>query len=261
VGKLLFISLLLVSFIILNVQFVAAETVLNNLLNNIPSVDIDSGFLDEGLSFDENPGIIRILIFVLVTLIIYSISNFLPFVPEKNPWIAWGISIIIAILSTFFLAKEEIYTLLLSYNALGITLTALIPFIAIAAVSKKLYDEGGLNMLFSKILWVAFLGFLIFRWMLADPRQIGDFGTYVYPIIFILSFIMVIWDKWVYRWIFKRETSSAVEDVKKAHHDSIVARIAQLHDQERALMASGDTKKAERIRERIDELISGGKEW
>ncbi len=154
---------------------------------------VDFSYTWETEFFKAGGGFQKFLIFALVSLIIYSISSFLPFL-ENNPWINAGVAVIVGILSAFWLSSEEIATALLSYRALGIILTGIIPFFAIAVISKKSFDKG--HPFMGKVLWIGFFVVTLIRWLSAT--DIGAFGKIVYPIVLIVTLIMFFVQNWIY---------------------------------------------------------------
>src|SRR3989344_1715739 len=114
------------------VEVVSAETLIEAVSNTLPSLESIAGSFG-GIS--QTDSFVWFLIFSLVALVIYSISPFVPFLSE-NKYVAWAVTLIVAYLSTFSLKIEEIKILLVSYNTLGLVITGVIPFFAIAAISK-----------------------------------------------------------------------------------------------------------------------------
>jgi len=71
----------------------------------------------------------RFLIFVLVALIVYAVSQALPFFEADNlKWIRGLVAVVVAILATLYLEDFEVTTIVFSYSAFGIALSAIFPF-------------------------------------------------------------------------------------------------------------------------------------
>ena len=164
------------------------------------------GFGDFLANLQDSLLFTQLLIFILVWLVVYSALGFIP-VFSKKPGVLWIASAVIAILSTFYLDTTEVATILLSYTALGIVLSGIIPFLLLLAVSKKL-DDGGYSV-FSKVIWVIFAIVLFFRWLVADSGEFGVFGVWGFPIIVILSLLFAFFGGAV--WERVREGKAAVE--------------------------------------------------
>lgn len=170
--------------IVLSIQVVSAETVWESILDRFSGRDF--GF--EGLdALGQGAGFAKFLLFILVALIVFAIADYLPFIGESD-WIAAIISIIIAIFATLYLQAQEVYSILLSYTALGITITSIIPFLVMLALTRKVYEHE--HYFFSKVLWALFAVVLILKLALAQADQIGGFGILVYLFTIVISVVM-----------------------------------------------------------------------
>jgi len=206
----------------------------------------------------------KILFFLLVTLIVYSVSGFLPFIKkddgsDKNDFVQWGIAIIVGLLSIFFLNSEQIATVLLSYKALGITLTGIIPFIITAVISVQLHQKG--HGFFSKILWVAFI--VVIGWILLTSTEIGAFGQWTYGILLLLGFIMLLWEK---RLLWFKFRSDIRDFASRDRQDQISALTGDLQRRNEVLeaMSTSDPGYATQVRkynEQASKLRAKGVRW
>ncbi len=210
-----------------------------------------------GTSFLQSDTFARFLMFCLVALVIYSVSPFLPFVSDKS-WATIGISLIVAALSTFFLKKEEVYTAILSYNALGVTLTAIIPFFAIAAIALKARTNG--HVLLSKSMWVAFMVVIIMRLSSAatSGQDIGDFGRSVYWITLLGALFMFLFDKYAAKLFLKWKMRGSVDATNLSYQSSMAGALARKEQALEALIESGQGgikfEAANQLRREIKEL-------
>lgn len=203
---LVFLGLFLFSFVLPPVS-ANGESIADKISNTI-NINIGNTNLD---NIGDSPTFAKILLFLLVTLIVYSIFKVMPFFKDAHFLILMGISIIVGILSIFFLASEEVFTILLSYGVLGITLTAIIPFILITVLTFEL-TKGGYGF-FSKIVWIVFGVGLLFRWITA--KNIGTFGNWAYPIVLILILILFIWEKTFIGMFMKEEYEHQLETLDR----------------------------------------------
>jgi hypothetical protein len=179
--------------------FVAAESLLDKI-----NLSGSGDFLD-------TDGFKKFLLFVLVALIVYGIGGFLPFT-ENKAWVNGAIAIVVAFLSTWYLLPEEIQAILLSYGALGIILTGVVPWLAIAAISKKANDKG--YGFVSRFLWVAFILILALRIVDVDEDAIGvdlTFAYYAYIILAIAALVMFLWEKHLFRKAAKEQAEANIE--------------------------------------------------
>lgn len=161
----------------------------------------------------------KTLLFILVALIVYAVAGSLPMMRGDKTYIAALISIVVALLATFFLKSQEINTILLSYGALGITLTGILPFVLIMIIAKQLADAG--YGFLNRVIWAVFLIVTGVRWLTATPEDIGTFGTVVYPIIIAAVIIMFAIDKKFWKWFKRGRREGFKEKVEEAAHESV----------------------------------------
>ena len=220
-NKIFVITILSLFLIAFSMQFVVAENVGDQLVKAVTPGDLDTGAIGDALSsFTESDGFAKFLIFILVTLIIYGISD--SFMEGKSV-LRFGVSLIIGILSTFYLVNTEVRSILLSYGALGITLSLIIPFVIIVIMGRKLYIDGKISFA-SKVLWLGFGIILIMRWWTAPTNEIGAFGIIIYPVIALATLIMLIWDRRLYAFFMKEETAAELEKFRDKARRARAAR-------------------------------------
>jgi hypothetical protein len=241
--------------VILSMHIVSAETVGSQFFSNIFGGSFDfSGLSDSVQAFMATDRFLQILIFALVALVIYSISPFLPFISD-NKLVTWGVTLIVAFLAVFSLRIEEIKTILLSYGALGLVITGIIPFFAIAALSKKFYEEGKPSFV-SKVIWLVFFTLILVRWWSADPQEIGNFGKFVYPIVLILVLMMFLFEKKFYFHLIKNKIKEGIGVLNSSSNRRTLGKIAEMHAEAGALEASGRPEDAAAIRSNIRKMES-----
>ncbi|MEK6890841.1 MAG: hypothetical protein AABX03_01760 [Nanoarchaeota archaeon] len=213
--------------IISSVYFVSAETVADDLTNKISNGFFDLSFLT---TFGEGTGFAKFLFFLLVALIVFGITEVIPFLGRgtNKTWISMGVAIIVAILSTLYLDNTQVYSILLSYNALGVTLTAIIPFIIIFFASIKVQEQG--YGFFAKVIWLVFGIVLLGRWLFADTAQIGNFGRYVYPIVFLAVLIMFIFERPIVKLFIKSRVAGLSDRLGKQVKEQSAKRKIEAHD-------------------------------
>jgi hypothetical protein len=220
-NKIFVITILSLFLIAFSMQFVVAENVGGKLVKAVTPGGWNTGAISDALSsFTESDGFAKFLIFILVTLIIYGISD--SFMEGKSV-LRFGVSLIIGILSTFYLVNTEVRSILLSYGALGITLSLIIPFVIIVIMGRKLSTEGKVPFA-SKVLWLGFGIILIMRWWTAPTNEIGAFGIIIYPVIALATLIMLIWDRRLYAFFMKEETAAELEKFRDKARRARAAR-------------------------------------
>jgi hypothetical protein len=161
---------------------------------------------------------VQFLFFMLVTLIILAVSNSIPFLEGQHIGIRFGVSLIIGILATFYLAPEEIYTALMGYQALGILLTTIIPFIVLLTITIQWDTKYPEYTWFTQLMWVAYLtaylikyGQQLYAWLNGQPTQIGVFGLTFVLVTGIVSVIMIVAGGWISRFILRKRLKGLVQ--------------------------------------------------
>ena len=192
-------GLLIMSFVIGSVGFVSAqgEGVIKQLWNTFFGGLFGEGSFIAGSQVE----ISRILLMFLVLLVVYSVSDFLPFFPKDKDYIKWLFAGAVAVLSFLFVEGEDIRFILTNYEALGVMLTSIIPLAIILAFTFKLgkkdkrmayflnpfliigfilyslvkwFNFVGSDNLKSVYLWTAFLGFIWligWKWFLIKEEE------------------------------------------------------------------------------------------
>ena len=147
------LSLFLFSIIIISIlaSFVSAADTTTPLQD---FTDFFKGFLTGGFGVDT-PLFAKLLFIILLTLIIFAISDAIPFLENAGGFVKTLIAIIVAVLATLYLTPEDVTGILISYTTLGIVMTSFIPFVILLVFSIQ-WKEKGYNIIFMKFLWVAF---------------------------------------------------------------------------------------------------------
>ncbi len=153
----------------------------------------------------------QILLLILVTLILYAVSEFVPFLSGADPWIRGVVCLIVGILSVMYLAPEQIYTAMLSYKALGITLTTLLPLAFLIGLTLRWNTEKPEYSWISAIFWIAYLvAYFVLYWQslvawlygTPDPHGIGTFGLLYIALVGLISFLFLFLGGYIARWWF-----------------------------------------------------------
>ena len=165
-----------------------------------------------GLSNDVKLGISKILLTILVILLVYSIIAFVPVIGDK-PAIAGGVSIIVGILSFIFVKPEDIQGILVTYEALGVILTTVLPLIIIITFTIKLREKSpGMAVFVNKLIIAGFAVYVGVKWWTLPNNATL---SWVYPITFIVSLIWLFLERWIYWKIFAAALSGNTEEFKQ----------------------------------------------
>jgi hypothetical protein len=245
-------------------SFVSAETNGAAALNSVESAFGGHSSVDWGKFFDNlfnnqyqgNDIVVQILVFFLVALVIYSISPFIPFISGK-PIITWGMTLIVAYLSIYSVRLDEIKAVLLSYGAMGLVITLIIPFFAIAVISKKSYDEGKPGI-FSKAIWIAFLLMLVYKWATASVADDNSFSRYLMIAVGILALVMLFFEYKIWKVLLssekKAEVAGDMNAIDSAKRDDLVARAKALAVKVQLAIDSGNDKERKEAEEKLDRI-------
>lgn len=238
-------------------QFVSAATVASDIKDFFTSI-----FNLSAESGASSLVMAKILLFILVALIVYAVSEFVPFLENRGP-VAALIAIVVGILSVFFLKSEEIYTVLISYGAFGIAVTIIIPLILVGVISSQLYNKQ--YILASKLVWIVYLLAIILKFLAADSDQIGTFGLWLFGITIPLALIMAIWSHKIYFFIFKEQIRNASVVGEAEALAEITAKLTEL--QAEIIAAPSDAAAApliakyDRLAKRSRELGGKARNW
>jgi hypothetical protein len=157
----------------------------------------------------------RIFFFVLVLMIVYSVSE----VFSRRWYINWLFSGIVSILAVFFLPNDLIITLRDAYGALGAAMLTIIPFLIVLVFSVKHKSVG-----IARASWVIFsiyyFALLIYEWINSGWQAENVF--YVAGILAGLAFIFLM--KPIREAVWKGKLAGLEEEANK-----VVARGGLLH--------------------------------
>lgn len=205
----IFLSLILI------VPLVKADTLMQRIFGKgLPD-------LSKGLSDDTKATISKFLLGILVVLIVYSVTAFLPFFPEDKPSLQWIFSIVIAVLGFMFISAGDIKYILTTYEALGIMLASIIPLIILLTFTYKLREkQPAMAGIVNKILIIGFIIYAGFKWLFTDitPGQPTPTLSWLYPVTVITALIWLGIEKKVWEKFRKEKDKAAVEDAKRVVH-------------------------------------------
>ncbi|MEK6859858.1 MAG: hypothetical protein AABX54_03515 [Nanoarchaeota archaeon] len=179
------------------------------------------------------------LLFILVTLILYAISDAVPFLSDANEWLKGLICLIVGILSVFFLAPEQIFTAMTGYKALGIMLTTLIPLAFLMGLTLKWNTKKPEYSWVSAVFWIGFLVayFLLYGDSLIaylygnpDPHGLGTFGVLYIAFVGLISFLFLFMGGYISRWWFTYRLKKIIVKGKLRTQAEVAGKIATLEN-------------------------------
>jgi len=156
---LLLISILFASILISSIGVVSAEA--STITESFTSIFDKEAWSSTG---DFSVSIAKILFFILIGIFIYIVIGG---IFEGHGFLMFIFSFILAFLATAYIAPTEIYSLINSYTALGLTLTTLFPLLVLLAFTVKAAKNtsGGRVglILFQQLMWILYFLYTILR--------------------------------------------------------------------------------------------------
>ncbi len=228
---------------------------------NLPAPNIDfSGLTDlftsifNGASGANSEMIARVLIFLVLAIVIYRPC--LNIVGAKNK--KWGVILasVISVMAVRFLDANMVKGMLLPYNALGVVLSMLIPFVILEYFF--LTQDAGLSKTFRStgyILMAAiFTGMWLFRW-----SEIGDMAYYYLGATTIVLFAWA-FDGTFTRWMVLNRLDSQRARNAYVHGARLNKEIKELQEALSASLANDDRAGAKAIEKQIENLYKAQEE-
>src|SRR3989344_5151178 len=132
----------------------------------------------------------KYLFIILLTSFVWSILEASGFV--KNEIVRWVISGIIGFLGVAYLSQGEVFGILLTYNALGMTLLFIIAEVVVAGRARGIVAQY--------YIWILYFIFLIYRFVtgLTSGALANDTAsTWIFLAAIIASFIMIFGNRFI----------------------------------------------------------------
>ncbi len=167
-GKILALSLLVVLMVSFLANFVAAQDAGEKAKDTMKIIAGTFSDLFSRTGWTEGnltPNIAKIFFFVMITIVIMLV---LGAIFKKHQTLVIILSALIAFLATAYITPKEVYSLLISYTALGLTLTTLIPLALLAGFTYKAATatEGKVQLVMLQwFAWGLFAVYSIYRFV------------------------------------------------------------------------------------------------
>lgn len=194
---------------------------LNNVVTSLkPILEVLFGGLTGAPAADELL-FAKILLFVIILAVLFVVAQRVPLF-AGSPTVVWVVSIAVALLASRWLGDAAlIQAIILPYSALGITLTAAIPFMIWFFVVNIGLKEQPPS--FRRLAWITFGVVFIFLWF-ARYDVTGPF-KWAYLVVAILAIIMAYLDGTIRRYLVGFEAEKSMLDVK---HEAVLELKRQL---------------------------------
>jgi len=155
---------------------------------------------------DLDINIAKYLFLIMLTALIFASLSFAKF--PNSTFLQAILALPIGFLATAYITPSELFTILTSYSALGLTLGVIIPFVIMLFFSAMLLSNENIRgmtvakMILQVALWVLFCGFLVYKLIAGYPGVSLSSGASI--IIFIvlgLSLAILFLNKYFRKWI------------------------------------------------------------
>jgi hypothetical protein len=133
-----------------------------------------------------------IMFFIILMAVYWAISS----IVEGNAFVKTLFSGAISYLSVNFILIDEIYSIMTTYSALGVTFMVIIPFIIVLGFTTKLISSGILTLgkaFTQRAIWAGYTIFLIYYIYTSDRSSTGL--NWMIIIIGIISALITIFNK------------------------------------------------------------------
>lgn len=198
--------------------------------------DWSSGNMDINIS--------KYLFWIMLSILIYSILTSASF-PEK-PFLRWLLAIPISFLSIAFITPDDLFGIMTSYTALGLTLTIVLPFMVMFYFNTMLLTDNKLTVgkiLFQRFLWILFSAFLIYRMIILFSTEGMKLSGAVVAITigaFAISALITLFNSKYMKLVFKLRKVSKVETQRRRELEAVL-EASQRKIDEQAKAFSGDS--------------------
>lgn len=154
----------------------------------------------------------KVLFFVIILAVVWKAMEKIPFFSDQD-WVLWLVSISVAILSTRFLGNSLVPTMLLPYSALGVTLSAAIPFVVyFLLINVGLEDDKYKSI--RRTAWIFFGVIFIGLWFTYGLNKEVNF-SWIYPATAVGAVIMALIDGTIHGFFTKIKNEEFASKHKK----------------------------------------------
>ena len=167
--------------------------------------------------------IAKYLFWIMLAGLIWGALNFARF-PPSGVFQAL-IAIPVSFLATAYITPSEVFTILSSYTALGITLTFILPFIILLFVSAMLLSNDKIRqmsipkIMMEVFLWVFYLVVLVYKMiagLVNGQLQLGlTLPIMIMIVVFLLSLLIVVFNSKFRTWVWR-----IGNDIRRAQAES-----------------------------------------
>lgn len=182
----------------------------------------------------------KLLFFLILVSIIWAAVSQIDALMEYE-WIAWVITIGTSILGVKYFTTGIIQTIILPYTALGIAISAGLPFVLYFFIVNMMVFKGAKFKTMRRIAWI-FFGVIFIGLWITRAGQIPGRSDLIYPITAIAALVMIVLDGTIQRFFVQLRIDRAGANKLEDAELKIREKIAKTED----LFADGIITAAER---------------
>jgi hypothetical protein len=201
-----------------------------------------------------NANIAKILLFMLIAIVIFSIGKRLPFLEQKM-WITGSFALIAAFLATAYITPQEVFGVLTAWSGMGITLGIIIPFailifftIDTASTTEVSAATKLSNMVLAYFTWIVFIVVIAYRliWSMATETQVSSASWVLALVVLGLGIAMLALLPMIFREIAKVKSNVVIEAAEATTKEGTAHQIAEARAEHE--LAERQRLRAENIR-------------
>ena len=191
----------------------------------------------------------KTLLLLIITVIFWTVFSEIDFF-EKKKSILSILSIGVGILSIRFFTEEMVSAILLQYTALGIAVSAGIPFVLFFFLVNVGLRKA--NPTVRRVAWIVFSVAFIGIW-LASSESAGDY-RYIYLVTAILSMIMMKMDGTFSRFFAGLKIEKEMAPMRYHSYAQLLKKIEELRENLSEAKLSGNAEAVARYDKRLGTL-------
>jgi len=168
----------------------------------------------------------KVLFFLIILGIVWTVLSRVEFFNDYV-WVLVIISGAVSILATRWMTQGTIESILLPYNAIGVAITAFLPFV----IYFLLVDVGFKNSpaIVRRIAWIFFAVVFIGLWI-SRANKIDSNAVYIYPITALIAFIMAVMDGTIHRFFVQMELDKGEKTSATEAAQDLEIKLSELAD-------------------------------
>ena len=193
---------------------------------------ISQGFSSFFTSWTEGQigaNVAKIFFFVIISLLIMLALGSL--FSGWNQTVVLIISALVGFLATAYITPAEVYSLLTSYTALGLTIATLIPILVLVGLTYRAATSGIASLIllqkFAWLLFGAYLGYKIITLFIAGEGS--GVVTIIVGVAALAAIVMNLMNKTIIKWIMKAKLE-ALKEAGESKTEGAAAAISLLNE-------------------------------